>query len=244
MKLTPKKQRVLVIFIILLIVAGVGVTAYYLLRGRSVKSFNDCVKAGYPVMQTDPEQCWGPNDKLFIQTPSSSGGTSSQSSQGEMTCPSGEYQYGIPYGCVPLDFCKTHSCSAVCLSSATDILTSDGEVNVKAVTVGMKVWSVNKQGQRILAPVIKIGSVIVPTNHQMIQLTLSSGRSLTVSPGHPAINGIPIAELRVGEAYDNAIVTSVTYGSYADTRTYDILPAGDTGFYFANGILVGSTLKQ
>ena len=32
--------------------------------------------------------------------------------------------------------------------------------------------------------------------------------------------------------------------AYTGHATFDLLPAGDTGFYWANGILIGSTLDQ
>jgi hypothetical protein len=32
--------------------------------------------------------------------------------------------------------------------------------------------------------------------------------------------------------------------AYAEPETYDVLPAGATGCYWANGILVGSTLAR
>jgi len=31
---------------------------------------------------------------------------------------------------------------------------------------------------------------------------------------------------------------------YTGTDTYDLLPSGNTGFYWANGILIGSTLAE
>lgn len=160
------------------------------------------------------------------------------------TCPSGYVQYGMPLGCITLEkmqYCRTHACP-ICLSSETNISTPNGDVNVKDITVGMNVWTVNKQGQKIFEPVIKTGSMDVPTGHQMIHLVLRDGRNLFVSPGHPTTTNITIADLKVGEIYDNAVITSMKYVSYSDTKTYDILPAGDTGNYFANSILVGSTL--
>ena len=33
----------------------------------SINNFNDCVKGGYPVMQSYPPQCTIPNGKFFIQ---------------------------------------------------------------------------------------------------------------------------------------------------------------------------------
>ena len=32
-----------------------------------ISSFDDCVKAGYPVMQSYPPQCALPNGKFFVQ---------------------------------------------------------------------------------------------------------------------------------------------------------------------------------
>jgi hypothetical protein len=31
---------------------------------------------------------------------------------------------------------------------------------------------------------------------------------------------------------------------YAADQTYDLLPAGDTGLYWANGVLLGSSLRH
>ncbi len=36
----------------------------------SIKSFEECEKAGYPVLQSDPEQCGAPGGKLFYGDPS------------------------------------------------------------------------------------------------------------------------------------------------------------------------------
>jgi hypothetical protein len=36
---------------------------------------------------------------------------------------------------------------------------------------------------------------------------------------------------------------SVERAAYGQPATYDVLPAGDTGFYWANGILLASTLS-
>ena len=51
-------------------------------------------------------------------------------------------------------------------------------------------------------------------------------------------------DLKVGDTLDGARVTLIERQPYAGTRTYDLLPSGDTGFYWANGILVGSSLKK
>jgi hypothetical protein len=63
-----------------------------------------------------------------------------------------------------------------------------------------------------------------------------------VSPGHPLPDGRPIAALRVGDAYDGSVVTSADRVPYDAGRTFDLLPSGGTGLYWANGIELGSTL--
>jgi len=160
-------------------------------------------------------------------------------------CPAGFYNYGVPLGCVTKDVienCKHNPCP-ICLSSSTMISTPNGNINVKSIKPGMIVWTMNAEYQKVAAPVIKTTSTVVPSTHKMIHLVLKDGRELFVSPGHISITGQPAGELRVGEAYDHSIITGNELVPYNDTRTYDLLPAGDTGFYWANDILVGSTLK-
>jgi hypothetical protein len=78
----------------------------------------------------------------------------------------------------------------------------------------------------------------------VIQLYLEDGRSLLVSPGHPLVDGRTIAHLQPGDVLDGARVRSTRWLSYEGRATYDLLPTGGTGHYWANGILVGSTLAR
>jgi hypothetical protein len=64
-----------------------------------------------------------------------------------------------------------------------------------------------------------------------------------VSPGHPLIDGRRAGDLAPGDGYDGATVVSAELIGYAGGRTFDVLPAGDTGFYWANGVLLASTLR-
>jgi hypothetical protein len=52
-----------------------------------------------------------------------------------------------------------------------------------------------------------------------------------------------MGDLVAGEYLDGALITKVEIVSSDQPATYDILPAGDTGYYWANGILIGSTLS-
>ncbi|OGK40707.1 hypothetical protein A3A74_03760 [Candidatus Roizmanbacteria bacterium RIFCSPLOWO2_01_FULL_35_13] len=131
----------------------------------------------------------------------------------------------------------------ICLSSSTSIFTPQGNINIKSINVGTIVWTTDTKGEKIAQPVIKISSTLVPKNHKMLHLTLQDGRDLFVSSGHPTINGKTVDKLMVGDEYDSSRVLKTEVISYKDSKTYDILPAGETGFYWANRILMGSTLK-
>ena len=107
----------------------------------------------------------------------------------------------------------------------------------------MKIWTTDTDGNRISGVVAKTSKVPVPSTHKMIHLTLDDGRNLFVSPGHPTADGRTVGVLAQGERYDGAVITSTERVSYDEGATYDVLPSGSTGFYWANGVLLGSTLK-
>ena len=50
-------------------------------------------------------------------------------------------------------------------------------------------------------------------------------------------------ELQAGDALDGSTITRWELVPYTEVRTYDLLPAGATGYYWANGILLASTLS-
>ena len=64
---------------------------------------------------------------------------------------------------------------------------------------------------------------------------------LELSAPHPTADGRTFGDLRTGDELDGRRVLSAEIVAYAHDRTYDILPASDTGFYFAGGVLVGSS---
>ena len=123
------------------------------------------------------------------------------------------------------------------------IATPQGEVRVTDVKVGMLVWTENAAGARVAARVIEIGNMAVPAGHLMVHLKLADGRELLVSPGHPTADDREAGELAQGDELDGSTITLWELVPYTADRTYDILPAGSTGHYWANGILMGSTLR-
>lgn len=130
----------------------------------------------------------------------------------------------------------------ICLAVGTLIDAPDGAIRVEELRVGMLIWTLDSAGQRIAQPVIEVGKTMIPASHQVIHLFLSDGRDLHVSAGHPTADGRTIGDLHAGDLLDGALVLSADRIPYHGAATYDLLPAGETGFYFANGILIGSTL--
>lgn len=131
----------------------------------------------------------------------------------------------------------------ICLAKNTLIDTPFGAIAVQDIWVGAMVWTTDKSGVRAPGVVVEVSKTPVPPTHIMVNLLLDNGRALLASPGHPTVDGRTVGEFAAGDVYDGARVVSVSRVSYSDGYTYDILPSGDTGFYFANGVLLGSTLR-
>jgi hypothetical protein len=77
----------------------------------------------------------------------------------------------------------------------------------------------------------------------MVSLRLADGRTLLASPGHRTADGRQLGDLAVGQALDGSTISHWELVPYAGDRTYDLLPSGPTGTYWADGILLSSTLR-
>ena len=110
--------------------------------------------------------------------------------------------------------------------------------------MGDPVWTMNEAGERVPGVILRVGRVKVPAAHQMMHIILSDGRELWASPGHPTSDGRSLADLKVGDILDGMRVVVVERSHYQGTFTFDILPSGSTGYYWADGVLLGSTLKE
>lgn len=131
----------------------------------------------------------------------------------------------------------------ICLAAATLIATPGGAVRVTEVRPGMLVWTASPDGSRVAAPVLEVGSTPVPAGHLMVHLILADGRELLASPGHSTAGGRPVGALAAGESLDGSTITVWELVPYAGDRTYDLLPAGPTAIYWADGIPLASTLS-
>jgi hypothetical protein len=76
----------------------------------------------------------------------------------------------------------------------------------------------------------------------MVHAVITTGEHVDMSPRHPTVEGRPFSSLAIGSQLGDASIARLEIVPYAYAFTFDILPASATGAYFANGVLVGSTL--
>jgi hypothetical protein len=131
----------------------------------------------------------------------------------------------------------------ICLAAGTLIDTPNGPVPVEQLQKGMMIYTEDAAGEKIAAVITAAASVQSPSSFQIITIMLNDGRSVSASPGHPTTDGRIIGELQAGDTLDGRTVVSVTTTPYSG-YTFDVLPGGGSGFYWANGILLKSTLAQ
>jgi len=132
----------------------------------------------------------------------------------------------------------------ICLSVGTLIDTPDGPVPVQQFKTGMSIWTVDEFGQRVAGTIIDVSSAQVPAIFQLVRITLEDGRIVTASSGHPTAEGRALGNYQEGDMLDGAAITTVEHIAYYNGLTYDVLPSSSTGLYWANGILLRSTLRQ
>jgi hypothetical protein len=130
----------------------------------------------------------------------------------------------------------------ICLAASTLIDTPDGAIRVTDIKAGTVVWTADAGGYRLAVRVLEVGSMEAPAGHHMVHVVLADGRELLASPGHPTSDGRQLGSLAVGDLLDGSKVARLELIPFAGSRTYDILPAGATGTYWAGGILMSSTL--
>lgn len=147
-----------------------------------------------------------------------------------------------PYYCELDAYAAKPRMCPICLASNAMIDTPQGLVPVKDLRVGMPIWTTDTSGQHVSGVVQKTSRVPVPPTHQMVHVVLNDGRELFASPGHPTIDGRTVGDLVVNDLYNGARVVTSERTAYDEATTYDILSSGETGFYWANGILLDSTL--
>ncbi|MDO8688388.1 MAG: Hint domain-containing protein [Dehalococcoidales bacterium] len=130
----------------------------------------------------------------------------------------------------------------ICLARGTLIDTPGGPVPVEQLSKGMAVWTVDESGERVAAVVNETSSTPVPSLFRVVRVIMNDGRSVTASAGHLTAVGQALGNYQVGDTLDGALVVEVERLAYDSGMTYDLLPSGSTGLYWANGVLLKSTL--
>jgi hypothetical protein len=131
----------------------------------------------------------------------------------------------------------------ICLVRGTLIGTPNGTIPVEQMKPGLTAWTLDGLGNRVIASVTAASATQVPSPFRVVRISLEDGRSVTASPGHPSATGQALGNYQPGDTLDGAVVTGVKLVDYEGGQTFDILPSGPTGSYWADGILLGSTLK-
>lgn len=128
----------------------------------------------------------------------------------------------------------------ICLAATARIATPNGEIPVAELHPGMLVWTIDA-GRRVAAPISVVGHTRAPFGHRVIRVLLADGRAVVASPGHPTADGRRIGELKPDDLLDGSRVVTTESLPYAGD-TWDLLPLSSTGEYWADGVLLGSTL--
>ncbi len=131
----------------------------------------------------------------------------------------------------------------ICLASGTLIDTPHGLIQVQNLTAGMPIWTQDPAGRRVQAVIMQTVARPVPAGFPIVHLVLADRRELWASPNHPTPDGRLVGELRAGDELDGALVVLAERVPYNGGQTFDVLPSGGTGLYWANGILLKTTLK-
>jgi hypothetical protein len=132
----------------------------------------------------------------------------------------------------------------ICLARGTQIATPSGPVAIEDVREGMTVWTADELGARVAAVVTVVGSTTAPADHTVVHLVLADGREVYASPGHPLADGRLLGSVAAGDTVDGAAVTSAERVPYPSGTTFDLLPSGPSGIYWAGGIPLASTLHR
>lgn len=232
---------------IIVAVVAIGVAAYW---SRSVPTRQACTDEamlcpdGSAVGRTGPNCAFAPCPGGGGPTCGSTYGSCTQGYECIQRCGPPVAREDDPdpgYHCAPIG--QPQVCP-ICLASNAMIATPWGEVDVKTLQPGDVVWSVEPDGKKMAQPLVAVAKTPVGSTHRVVDLKLSDGRELFVSPNHPTADGRLVGDLKTGDAFDGADVLSAESVPYWDDATYDLLPEGETGYYWANGVLLESTLKK
>jgi hypothetical protein len=139
---------------------------------------------------------------------------------------------------------STFACAwqSKCAAPTTRIATPSGPRAISTLAVGDLVYSLD-QGGVVAVPILRVTRIPV-SGHHVARVTLNDGAVLEISEGHPTADGRLFRDLGPGDRLGTKAVAGVESVPYRFAFTFDILPASDSGTYFAEGALIGSTLAS
>ncbi|MBO6940070.1 MAG: hypothetical protein JJ863_34180 [Deltaproteobacteria bacterium] len=142
--------------------------------------------------------------------------------------------------CTPTEFACAWG--AICASPDTPIATPDGDRAIGTLVPGDLVFSI-EDGAVVAVPIARVAQTEVD-EHVVVRIRLDGGDELFLSPGHPLADGGSVGELEPGDLLGELEVLETELVEYEHPSTHDILPASETGAYFAGGALMGSSLFE
>lgn len=137
---------------------------------------------------------------------------------------------------------RFRTCYSKCLPPEALIATPSGEIPIRDVRVGMSIWTRNRDGARVVGIVELVSNPSVQKGHHLSRVVLDDGRVIVASPEHPLLGQKRMQDLQIGNDYDGAKVNDVQFLEYSGSSTYNVLPSGETGVYWVNGVPVTSTI--
>ena len=130
--------------------------------------------------------------------------------------------------------------TTTCLPFDVEIKTLTAQKRVSDIKVGDIVLSDGGKPARV----IRINRVVVGKTHKIMKISFTDGTVLRGSLRHPTADGKMFGDLKVGDSVDGKIITELKLLPYTNHNyTYDILTDSRNGNYYADGVLIGSTLK-
>jgi hypothetical protein len=81
-----QKNKIIALIVLVFIIVIGGIVGWYTINNRkemTINSYDECAAAGYPILESYPEQCTAPNGKTYTRIPSQE---KAVSLKGEIVC--------------------------------------------------------------------------------------------------------------------------------------------------------------
>lgn len=161
------------------------------------------------------------------------------------TCCTEDNSLVRPTGALGNSFCGSpgQQCSRCrCLPGDVHIATPAGERLLRDIEPGDTVWTQSTDGKRRATTVRETVRVPAPAGHRALEIELADGRIVHASPTHPAVDGTPLQQLKVGDLLDGSRIVRIQKGKPLPA-TYD-LRTRDGEIYWADDVPLRTTIPD